>query len=218
MRGSDGIDELTEFLGNISRELSDITPFFTAHEVRYLEIARRGAWRVLLAHRPEAMDADEWEERAGEFCDLIFSAHLPAAFEIVYAGATEFRKLGMLAAGANPGTVQPIGYQDVLDWVEAGPEHGGKDITDEESARGLTPEQIALNVNQAIHQLHLGEVNGGKDYARIESRIAEFLDSRSIGGDLGTLMDLILEAWETDLAPVIERDFEEWVSIDVFGE
>lgn len=202
------LSELDDFIADlerIQRTLSDATAFFAGHEAGYLELARRVGTQTLLALRPEHEDAAKWLEDVGFFSSAILARGLPQGLEIVYLGRTggDDSRSRDRPAGA------PITYEDVLEWVKAGAENGGKDWTAVENTRDRNPEQIAYDVITAINQHHLGTEK--KDYGRITDRMEAWVNSRALGGDLGQLLEAVLEAWYTALCPVVARDFEKWV-------
>ncbi len=205
MNGLDDLDDFISDLERIREELANADAFFALHSDRYLEVAKRVGRHTLLALRPQDMDADTWAEDVGNFTDLVFSRTIAGGLEILYAGRTGKR------AEEAKGQVSytPISYQDVLEWVRAGPENGGKDLTAVENTRNRNPEQIAYDVHHAIIQHRLGIEK--KDYGRITERLEEWVNSRVLAGDMDALLDAVLEAWYAALAPMVERDFERWV-------
>lgn len=205
MKGLDQLDAVIRNLEQLKESLEVSTaPFFKDNEVRYLAIARHVSHQTLMVMRPDEQDAAEWKEHVDDFCDLVFSRSLPAGLEILYAGRT-----GAAKEASGVASYTAINYEDVLAWVQAGPENGGKDITAIESNRGRRSEQIAYDVHQAILQHRLGTER--KDYSRITERLEDWVNSRVLGGDMGPMLDAVLDAWTTVLEPVIARDFERWV-------
>ncbi len=202
------MNELDDFIGDLERiqsALGDATAFFATYEAGYLEMARQVGRQTLLAMRPPEMDSDAWAENVANFTDLVFSRTLAGGLEILYAGRTGLREEE--AAGLVSYTA--ITYDDVWEWVNAGQENGGKDMTDAELVRGRDPKQIAYDVITAINQHHLGFEK--KDYGRITARLEEWVNSRVLAGDMDLLLEAVLEAWYNALCPVVERDFEKWV-------
>jgi hypothetical protein len=201
----DTFDDFISDLQRIHDGLEDPRAFFAAHEAGYLEMARRVGVQTLLAMRPQEVAADVWRENVENFAELVFSRSIAGGLEILYAGRTESQREG----AAGKASYTPITYADVLEWVRAGPENGGKDLTAIENSRGRNPEQIAYDVHNAIVQHRLGIEK--KDYGRITERLEEWVNSRVLAGDMGELLAAVLEAWFTVLAPVVGRDFEQWV-------
>lgn len=210
MKGLTELDEFAADLERIHAALSDAGAFFAVHEPGYLEIARRVGTQTLMALRPTAMDADQWAENVANFTDLVFSRSIAGGLEILYAGRTGLRK----EEAAGKVAYTPVTYQDVLEWVRAGPEHGGKDLTAVENTRNRNPEQIAYDVHNAIVQHRLGLEK--KDYGRITERLEEWVNSRVLAGDMGLMLEAVLESWYAALCPVVARDFERWVD-EVIG-
>ena len=205
------MNDLSEFdamladLRRLHEDLSDATDFFAKHEERYLALSRKVAVQTLLALRPEGVDGAQWREDVTEFSLLVFSHSIPGGLEILYAGRTEDRR----DEQGGRTTFTAISYESVLEWVNAGPENGGKDVTAIENTRNRAPEQIAYDVLTAINQHRLGIEK--KDYGAIAGRLEEWVNSRVLSGDIEALLEAVLEAWYAALGPVVARDFEKWV-------
>ena len=114
-------------------------------------------------------------------------------------------------------SVPKITYEDVLEWVEAGPEGGGKDKTQVEQVRrqkdGRVDEHIAMNVLEAIEQYRLGSPVS-KDYSgiteRLERWVERWVESRVLAGDFGVLLLAVLDAWAVVVLALAERDLALW--------
>lgn len=208
----DDLDDVIRFFEGALDQLSNPQAFFRAHEERYLTIARNVGVQTIVALRPVDQQPDVWRESAIEFAELIFSKLLTPGLEIIFAGHTEFSR-AIAATAGNGKNFTPITYRDVLEWVQAGSENGGKDLTAIESARERSPHQIAYDVFHAIRQHRLGFEK--KDFSRITQRLEDWVNSRVAAGDLGGLLEAVLEAWLGALEAIIERDFVEWIELDV---
>lgn len=189
-------------LGRLEKGLANGVEVLKVNENRYLEVARNVGGQALMALRPDNVDPEEWFEQVREFENLVFSRISSNGVEIYYEGRTE--------EDAKRGTVPLITYDDVLEWVNAGVENGGKDITAIESNRGRAAEQIAYDVHTAIRQYRLG-IQGEKDYGPITERLERFVESRVLSGNLGELLEVVLSTWQAVLAPLMERDLSDWV-------
>lgn len=209
------LDDLIDWLDDVHDDLSSPQPFFNAHEDRYLEISRRVATQTLLSQRPPDVDHERWLDDTHAFAELIFSRPLAPGLEIAFAHRTELDRLAGRNLSSKPDNFTPITYADVLEWVLAGPENGGKDITAIESARDRSPEQIAFDVHNAIRQHRLGFER--KDFSRITQRLEDWVNSRMLAGDMDQILIAVLDAWIGTLLPIVERDFNDWLDRDVLG-
>ncbi len=210
MKGGWDMSELEAFeqgMEKLAVGLGDGANLFRTHEMRYLDLARNVSEQTLLVIRPDGVDADQWNDQVRDFVSMIFSRMSGKSLEIFYDGRAETDTSGK-------GQV-PINYNDVLDWVKAGPENGGKDKTAVENTRGRPDEQIAYDVHQAILQHRLGFEK--KDYSRITERLERWVESRVLAGELGDMLVAALDAWMAVLAPVMERDLSEWMD-DLLAE
>lgn len=204
MKNGWDLSELEAFERGLERmgdQLADGGALFRVHELRYLDLARQVSEQTLLLLRPDGVDPDEWYDQVRDFSSLIFSRMSGASLEIFYEGRAETDATGR--------GVVPITYEDVLDWVQAGPENGGKDKTAIENTRNRPDEQIAYDVHQAILQHRLGFEK--KDYSRITERLERWVESRVLAGGLGDMLVAALDAWLAVLAPVMERDLSDWM-------
>lgn len=200
MSNESEIERWVTGLGNLGAELADGADFFRVHEERYVAIARNVGGQALLALVPDGVDPSVWRDRVAEFEELIFSRLTSHGMEIIYAGRSE---------EDGKGTRQvKITYDDVLEWVKAGAEHGGKDKTAIENTRDRVDEQIAYDVNTAIIQHRLGFEK--KDYSRITARLEEWVESRVLSGDFADLLLVVLDAWVAALLVVMEKDLADW--------
>ena len=200
------LDEWIDGLESMERQMaSGGADLFGAHEVRYLGLAQRVGGQTLLALMPDGVDPQEWSERVSDFVDLVFSrlGNGGRALEIVYAGRADEDSPGKGGKAA-----RAITYDDVLEWVRAGVENGGKDKTVVENNRGRADEQIAYDVLTAIRQQRLGFAN--KDYSGITERLEAWVEGRVLAGDFGELLLAVLDAWLAALGPVMERDLADW--------
>lgn len=175
---------------------------FVRHEARYLEIARRVGGQVLLVMIPDGVDPQEWGERVSDFVDLIFTRKSTGgkAMEIIYAGRAD--------DDAPSARQVPVTYADVLEWVQAGVENGGKDKTAVENTRNRSDEQIAYDVNTALRQQRLGI--GTKDYTAITERLERWVESRVLNGDFPGMLVAVLDAWYHAVGVAMERDLGAW--------
>lgn len=181
---------------------------FVANEMRYLNLAQNVGRQWMLATVPDKMEPTVWAERVDNFTNLVFSRLGAKSFEIFYNGRAEDD-----APGAQN---KEITYEDVLQWVEAGPENGGKDITAIESNRGRAAEQIAYDVHQAINQYRLG-FPGEKDYGPITARLERWVEFGEAGELFLDRLVGLLEVWHATLEPVMQRDLSDWVD-DLIAE
>lgn len=202
------LDQWVKGLERLEKGLQGGREIFVANENRYLDLARNVGGQTLIAIRPENVDPEEWFEEVREFENLVFSRMTGNGMEIIYQGRTE--------EDGKRGTIPLITYDDVLEWVNAGPENGGKDITAIEGNRGRAPEQIAYDVHTAVRQHRLGFA-GEKDYGPITERLEKFIESRVLSGNLGEMLGAVLSAWFTVLVPLMERDLADWVD-DLIAE
>jgi hypothetical protein len=193
-------------------QLANTADLFALNEMRYLDVARNVAEQTLLTLRPEQVDPEVWFDQVRDFVSLVFSRMAGAnSMEIFYGGRNE--------EDAKAGNVVPITYQDVLEWVKAGPENGGKDKTILEQERGRQDdridEHIAYNVFEAIEQYRLGYI-GQKDYGRIADRLQKWVEDRVLAGELGDMLVIVLDAWASVVGAVLEDDFSAHVD-EVIG-
>jgi hypothetical protein len=206
------MDDLDAFIAGMERlekKLADPGDWFAARLPVYLEMAHAVSRQTMIALRPVDADVDAWDAVTDEFCELLFARSITGGFELHYGGKTGYDREMAMRRGIKPGNYVPISYQDVLDWVNAGVSAGGKDITEQESARNRSPEAIACDVYTAIAQHRLAIEK--KDYGRITQRLEEWVESRQPGGDqLETIIPAMLEAWTTALYPVICGDYQAW--------
>ena len=191
-------------LEGLSDELSRGEEMFYRHEARYLDIARRVGGQALLTMIPDGVDAQEWGERVSDFVDLVFSriSVNGKAMEIIYAGRAQDD------APSKHNT--QVTYADVLEWVKAGVEHGGKDKTAIENTRNRSDEQIAYDVNTALRQQRLGR--GSQDYTAITERLERWVESRVLNGDFPDMLAAVLDAWRFAVGVAMERDLEALVT------
>ena len=202
-----GMERWEKGLAALEKGLAAGEDVFVVNETRYLDLARNVAEQTLVALAPRDVDPDDWYDRVREFQSLVFSRMSGKRLEIFYEGRTETDSRGK--------NVSTIRYEDVLDWVKAGPENGGKDKTAIETNRGRVDEQIAYDVHQAILQHRLGFEK--KDYSRITARLEEWVDQRVLAGDLGEMLAAVLDAWVAALAAVVERDMGDWADDLIAG-
>ncbi len=189
-------------LSNLGDALGHGEEIFVRNERRYLDIAQRVGGQALLAMIPDGEDPQEWGERVSDFVDLVFTRQSTGAkaMEIIYAGR---------AANDSKSTRQTqVTYADVLEWVKAGVEHGGKDKTAIENTRNRSDEQIAYDVNTALRQQRLGL--GSQDYSAITERLERWVESRVLKGDFPGMLVIVLDAWFHAVGIAMERDLEAW--------
>jgi hypothetical protein len=191
MKNGWDLSELEAFekgLDRLGDQLGDGSALFATHRARYLAMAKHASMQFLLGAPSDKVDRETWAERADDFVDLIFAEQ---------------------AGNAPSKQNKEINYDDVLRWVEAGPENGGKDKTAIETNRGRSDEQIAYDVYTAIRQYRLG-IPGDIDYGPITERLERWIDfGESANYFLEKLPDL-LEVWTNLLVPVMERDLSDW--------
>ena len=200
-KGFEELDNWVRGLESMEREMaSGIEETFKKHETRYLSLAQRVSGQWMLLNVPDGISPEIWMERVGDFIELIFSRISGNAFEIFYQGRGEEDAPGK--AG------KAITYQDVLEWVKAGPEAGGKDKTQVEHTKNLSDEQIAYVVTYAINQYRFGFAS--KDYSGITERLEKWVDLGVLGDHLGDLLPAVLDAWFVALEPVLKADFDAW--------
>ena len=200
------LDEWIEGLETLEKGMAAGGPdLFKAHGQRYEDLARRVGGQTLLALMPEGQDPQEWSLRVQDFMDLVFSQMGSGwkSMEIIYAGREEVDGPSKSGKGA-----KAITYDDVLEWVRAGVEGGGKDKTAVENTRNRADEQIAYDVLTAIRQQRLGFAD--KDYTAITDRLEAWVESRVLAGDFSDLLLAVLDAWLAALGPVMEQDLSEW--------
>lgn len=171
------------------------------NQARYLQIAKRVATQYLLSNPSLDVEFEVWAERVQDFVDLIFSKAGGDYLEIFYRGRVEGDRPG------RPGAA--VTYDDVLSWVKAGVENGGKDKTAVENSRNRADEQIAYDVFTAVRQHRLG-LPGEKDYGPIASRLEQWANFGESATGMTDRLPGVLEAWEMALDPIIEADFSEW--------
>lgn len=188
-------------LEGLGVEMEDGESIFRRHERRYLDIAQRVGGQLLLVMIPEGVDPEDWGNRVSEFVDLVFSRMLSSGkgMEILYAGRSE-------ADGT--GRAVQVTYADVLEWVRAGVENGGKDKTAVENTRNRADEQIAYDVHTALRQQTLGL--GSKDYSSITERLERWVESRVLAGDFPEMLSAVLDGWRHAVGMAMERDLEAW--------
>ena len=195
------LDVWVRGLERMEADMAKGADLFEAHEARYLSLARSVGAQTLLAMQPDDVDPEEWMNQVREFEALVFSRMTSTGMEIVYEGRTEEDPSGGVRK-------VNITYDDVLEWVKAGPENGGKDKTMVENTRDRADEQIAYDVFQATKQQAFGF--SGKDYSAITARLEEWVNQRVLRGDMGELLEAVLGAWVMALEPVLERDLADW--------
>jgi hypothetical protein len=200
------IDEWVTGLENLGKGMATGSELFARNEARYLLIARRTGVQALQALRPEDVDPVDWSERVEDFADLLFSRMRSGSLEILFAGRTD-------AEDANETRETAVTYEDVLEWVQAGVENGGKDKTAIETNRGRSDEQIAYDVHTAIRQHHLGF--GGKDYQAISDRLERWVRSRVLKGDFGDLLVVVLDTWREAVGIALEKDLAAWADEEI---
>jgi hypothetical protein len=201
--------ELDEWVTGLERLEKDLNAgmedVFQRNEDRYLQMARQVSRQFLLAVPNEDLEPEVWAQRIEDFVDLVFSRQRGNAFEIFYHGRTESDK---------PGDARrEITYDDVLNWVKAGPENGGKDKTILEQERGRqdgrVDEHIAYNVWEAIAQYRLGTAM--KDYGPITERLERWVDFGESGNKMLDHLPTILNAWAAALEPVLAEDLDDFL-------
>lgn len=200
------LDRMMDDLRGLRKTMSNAGyEVFKKHGHAYEQIARQASTQYLLGVPSQEVDPEVWAARVEDFVELIFSRHAGNAFEVFYRGRTEEDK------PSNAKT--DITYQDVLDWVKAGPEHGGKDktIIEQEQGRKDTrvDEHIAFNVHEAIVQYRLG-IPGSKDYGPITERLENWIKFGESGGYFMDLLPNLLGIWEGVLEPIIRADLSQW--------
>lgn len=215
MKGLDQIDQWIHAMEGAADEMESPQVFFTAHEERYLEIARRVAVQTLSAMMPQGMDPATWRENIMEFADMILTRPLQPGLAIIFANRTEMDRIASRNRAGDPANFTPITWDDVLEWVRAGPENGGKDKTAIENTRDRSDEQIAYDVHHAIRQHRLGIEK--KDFSRIIERLEDWVNTRLLSGDMDAMLTAMLDAWVGVLRPLMERDFRDWIVANVIG-
>jgi hypothetical protein len=174
---------------------------FDKNQTRYLQIAKRVATQYLLSNPSLDVEFEVWAERVQDFVGLIFSKAGGDYLEIFYRGRVESDKF------TKPGST--VTYDDVLSWVRAGAENGGKDKTAVENSRNRADEQIAYDVFTAVRQNRLG-FPGEKDYGPIAARLERWVDFGESSNVFLERLPGVLEAWEMALNPIMEADFSDW--------
>lgn len=211
---TDELDDWISGFEKLEKSLPDAgEEVFRKHSGRYERMAREASFYYLMGVPNKSLDDDMWADRVADFVELIFSRASGNAMEIFYHGRTEEEE------GSGPGgSKTPISYDDVLKWVKAGVEHGGKDKTILEQERkhsdGRVDEHIAFNVYEAIVQYRLG-ISGGKDYGPITERLERWVKHGESGGYFMELLPNLLAVWETVLGPVIEADILDEMDLEI---
>lgn len=185
-------------LENLQGEFESGGDIFERNQMRYLSIAQRVGGQTLLAMMPDGVDPQEWSARVSDFVDLVFTrvSVNGNALEIIYAGRSEEDKRGVRHT--------EVTYADVLEWVRAGVENGGKDKTAIENTRNRSDEQIAYDVNTALRQQRLDL--GSHDYTAITERLERWVESRVLNGDFPDMLLAVLDAWHHAVVIAMERD------------
>jgi len=199
-----GFDELAEWerwMKRLAKGLEGGEDFLKARAPAYRETAEAVGRQVLMGMRPPGEDEAEWRQKVAEFAEFLGWKAVTKGFEIFY------RKYEEGAPGH--GNVE-INYKDVLAWVNAGPEAGGKNKSASEIADGMENEEIAHVVNRAINQYRFGFVKD-KDYGPITDRLEEWVMQKFLSADLGKTLAAVLEAWVMAIGPMVEQDFSDWI-------
>lgn len=205
MKNGWDLSDLEAFERGLERmgdQLADGGALFRVHEMRYLSIAKAVTIQYLLSVPNDQVERDVWAGRAQDFVELIFDREFGNGLEIFWRGRADDDEPGKQD--------KEITYDDVLRWVEAGPENGGKDKTAIENTRNRPDEQIAYDVYTAIRQYRLG-IPGEKDYGPITERLERWIEFGESANYFLELLPEILNLWESVLAPVMERDLSDWM-------
>jgi hypothetical protein len=205
------LDQMIGTLRGLRKSMSNAGyEVFKKYGSTYEQIAKQASTQYLLGVPNKDVDPDVWADRVEDFVDLIFSRQGGNAFEIFYRGRME----GDQPSGART----DVTYADVLKWVQAGPEHGGKDKTILEQEKGhrdgRADEHIAYNVYEAIVQYRLG-IPGGKDYGPITERLERWVKFGESGGYFMDLLPNLLGIWESVLEPIIRADLSAWMDAEI---
>jgi hypothetical protein len=201
----DGFAELEDFergLGRLHKGLQGGEEWLKARAPHYRSLVDKISVQVLMGMKPQEVDAEEWDRQVQEFSTFLGWKATTSGFEIFYRKYVD--------AQINNNSKVDIRYQDVLAWVQAGVEKGGKDKSASEVAAGKTDEEIAYVVNNAINQYRFG-FSKNSDYARITDRLEDWVKGKFLSADLGEVLEKVLAAWMAALAPVMEKDFDEWL-------
>lgn len=185
------------------KELSVASNFFTTDRAtKYAEIARTVGVRTLESLRPDDADPAEWSARVSDFAKLLTHRFAHGnSLEIIYAKYD--------AIAPNTGGAATITWDDVYRWVTAGPDAGGKDLSDAEVAENRDPRHIAHVVYRAFTQTRFEFA--ANDYTALEQRLLDWVNQASLSGDLGEYLRAVLQAWLDTLAPIMHRDVESWI-------
>lgn len=201
-----GFEELDEWVHGLEVMAANLAagmePLFAKNDEKYLGLAQRVGGQWLLLNVPNGVDPEIWSDRVGDFINLVFSRISGQAFEIFYQGKAEAD-----APGSAP---KAITYQDVLEWVKAGPEKGGKNKTLVEHSKAMSDEQIAHVVANAINQYHFEFMK--KDYSGIAARLEQWVDLGVLGDHLDDVLPAVLETWFIALDPMIRNDCDQWLN------
>jgi hypothetical protein len=203
-----GFGELQDFekaLGRLEKGLSGGDDWLRERAPVYRDVAERIGVSVLNGLRPPEEDPAEWAERVREFAEFLSWRGVTSGFEISYRKYQE-----RLESGETP----DIRQRDVLEWVRAGAEAGGKDKSESEVAAGKTDEEIAYVVTKAINQYRFGFAQNA-DYSAITERLEVWVKQKFLSADLSEALAAVLAAWVAEIAPMIEADFDAWVDAEI---
>ncbi len=197
------LDDLVRGLEGMGREMAEgADGFFRENRVGYVDVARQAARQYLLMTPPDDADPEVWAQRTDDFVELILARQAGDALEVFWRGREE-------GDDAPRREGRGISYDDVLRWVQAGAENGGKDKTAVENTRGRADERIAYDVYTAIRQYRLG-FTGEKDYGPITERLERWMDLGKSAGAFLERLPGVLAAWENVLGPMMAADLEAW--------
>lgn len=191
-------------LRRIRQSIANPVDFFQSHIDEWGRIARQTTIDVLLLHRPEHADPEEWELQAqyiaGQVTATLSGGDLfDVIGAMIYLGARQQRTFSSTAMAA---MTNNLSLEEIADYVAAGMRGdplGKADIDERDD--GKTPEQIAMTISRSLQ----------KGNAEREAAIRAFLEARN-SEDVASLYPAIREAWVTVLSARTETDWKNYLS------
>lgn len=176
--------------------LASVDPFFRSYSqgwYRQAALALRTSGRSL---RPDSAEPEEWET----FLDEL-SRYLNLYFVMADADGEGVDIELRIGVGDKGFVREPITYQQILQWVQAGEEDDPLGKYLDERDDGYDAYKIATRVQ---HALKRGAMTGNS--------IRDFLEAHTnTGPDGSNLLDALILLWRDQLGPIVVGDWRRWV-------
>lgn len=204
------LDEAIERLSDARVQLGNPQAFYRQHEEGWTELARAIVRQVLGSQPPPGSDEPRWAQTVEGIAQSVtaftFDTGDECGVTLFAAMGTEGQQRGRARKGRHPDVAEPLNYDLVLAWVEAGRRGDllGKHLDHRDAHK--SNKQIAWRVWHALRLKH------GANMVRLRAAIAEWAAASGISGSGGEWLGAVLEAWNAAFEVRAAEDFRAWVA------